>query len=123
MIAGTVNAYREATIRLVVRDAHGADHELEAVIDTGFSASLTLPPSLVRRFGLPWRTREYVALANGAQELCDLHGATIVWDGRPRRILVDVADTTPLVGMGLLYGYQLVIDVVEGGQVLIRRPS
>lgn len=123
MITGTVNARREATVRLVVRDAGGFEHEIDAVLDTGFSAALTLPPSAVKSFGLPWRTQYYVTLANGADELCDVHAATVIWDGRPRRILVDVADTPPLVGMGLLYGYQLIIDVVEGGQVLIRRPA
>jgi clan AA aspartic protease len=121
MITGTVNAHLEATIRLAVREANGDEHEIEAIIGTGFSASLTLPPSLVRRFGLPWRTRDYVTLANGAQEMCDVHAATVIWDGRPRRILVDVADTTPLVGMGLLSGYRVTIDVVAGGRVIIQR--
>ena len=123
MVTGTVKADREATLLLAVRDANGNEHEIEAIVDTGFSASLTLPPALVRRFGLPWRTPDHVTLANGAQEMGDVHAAAVVRDGTPRRILVDVADTTPLIGMALLYGYQLVIDVVEGGHVVIRRPT
>jgi hypothetical protein len=33
---------------------------------------------------------------------------------------VDVADTDPLLGMGLLYGHNLSIQVVEEGEVLVR---
>jgi predicted aspartyl protease len=41
MIIGVVNANREATLRFVVRGANGQEHELEAVIDTGFTGFLT----------------------------------------------------------------------------------
>jgi hypothetical protein len=44
MIAGSVNAYREAVIPVSVRDASGQEHDFEAVVDT---------PSLIRlhRYG------------------------------------------------------------------------
>ena len=38
MITGVVNANREAIIRLIVRRIDGHEHEIEAVIDTGFDA-------------------------------------------------------------------------------------
>ncbi|MBA2450995.1 MAG: hypothetical protein H0V51_23525 [Chloroflexi bacterium] len=42
-----VNAALEATIRLTVEGASGQAHEVEAVVDTGFSGFLTLPPTLI----------------------------------------------------------------------------
>jgi predicted aspartyl protease len=36
MITGVVTADREAVIRLTVRGPVGQEHEVEAVIDTGF---------------------------------------------------------------------------------------
>ncbi len=42
-----------------------------------------------------------------------------LWEGRLRRVLVDRVDSDPLVGMGLLYDHELVIQVVEGGSVRI----
>ncbi|MGH7966405.1 MAG: hypothetical protein ACRERD_32030, partial [Candidatus Binatia bacterium] len=52
--------------------------------------------------GLPWRTRGTVILANGSEDQFDIYAAIIRWDGTPRNILVEAADTDPLVGMALL---------------------
>jgi predicted aspartyl protease len=58
-------------------------------------------------------------LANGTDDLCDIYAATVIWDGRARHILVEAADTDPLVGMALLYGHDVHMQVVEGGSVSI----
>ena len=47
MITGWVTE-REARIRLKERDARGGQRQIEAVIDTGYTASLTLPPQLIQ---------------------------------------------------------------------------
>ncbi|WP_179130992.1 hypothetical protein [Candidatus Entotheonella palauensis] len=46
-----------------------------------------------------------------------------MWDGALRRLAVDAAETDPLVGMSLLYGYELTIQVQEGGRVIIQALS
>jgi predicted aspartyl protease len=53
MIVGMVNANREATIRLLVIGPQGYQQEIEAIIDTGFTGFLTLPPLLVTTLGFP----------------------------------------------------------------------
>ena len=120
MITGTVNARLEATIHVPVRDAAGLDHTIETVIDTGFSGSLTLPSSLIAAFGLPWRSRGTAVLANGAIDHFDIHTATVMWDGQARRILVEAAETDPLVGTGLLADHELRSQFVVGGTVTIQ---
>ena len=119
MITGVVNAHAEATIRLPVRAADRREQEIEAVLDTGFNGSLTLPPTVIAALGLPWRTRGAVMLANGTEDQCDIYTATVIWDGRPRHILVEAADTDPLIGMALLYGHDVRMQVIEGGSVII----
>lgn len=52
MIHGAVNAALEAVVPLTVQGAAGRAHEIEAVIDTGFSGFLTLPSALVAVLGL-----------------------------------------------------------------------
>ncbi|GBE75925.1 hypothetical protein myaer87_31520 [Microcystis aeruginosa NIES-87] len=46
-----------------------------------------------------------------------------IWDGELRRIDINESDTEPLVGMGLLYGYRMQLDVIEGGTVTIQALS
>ncbi len=92
---------------------------MRAVIDTGFDGWLTLPRSIVTSLSLPRRGRERGVLADGTAVLFHLHRATITWDGRPRSVLAAVAGRTPLVGMGLLDGYQLTVEVKPRGKVRI----
>jgi len=119
MIRGEVNEYSEAIIHLAVRAPDGSEREIEAVIDTGFNGSLTLPSAVITAFRLPWRSRGLVTLANGTEDQCDIFAASVVWDGSPRHILVEAAETDPLVGMMLLQGYRLRVDVIQGGSVII----
>lgn len=98
----------------------GQEQEIQAVIDTGFDGSLTLPPALIATLGLPWRRRGRALLADGNESVFDIYEATVMWDGSPRRISIDEVDIAPLVGMSLLYGYELTVQVVEDGSVLIK---
>jgi len=120
MITGIVTAYRQAIIRLTVRGPEGQEQEIEAVIDTGFDGSLTLSPPLIAALGLVWRRRGRALLADGSESLFDIHEAIVVWDGEPRRIAVDTADIDPLVGMSLLYGFELTVQARDGGSVAIK---
>jgi clan AA aspartic protease len=118
LITGYVNALREAVVSVTLRGSRER-REIEAVVDTGFDGNLTLPPSLIESFDLPFRRRDRAILGDGSEVLFDTHEAEIVWDGHPRTIAVDSADTTPLLGTSLLDGYELTIRFVDGGEVLI----
>jgi predicted aspartyl protease len=86
MITGAVNAHREATIRLAISGSGGQQQEIEAIIDTGFTAYLTLPPILVQALGLAWLCRQPGILADGSVEVFDVYIATVLWDGQPRTV-------------------------------------
>jgi clan AA aspartic protease len=120
MITGVVTASLQAIIPPTVRGPEGQEQEVEAVIETGFDGTLTLPPALIAALGLAWRRRGRALLADGTESLFDIYEATVVWDGEPRRIAVDEADIDPLVGISLLYGYELIVQAVESGSVIIR---
>ena len=59
-------------------------------------------------------------LADGSEVSFDAYAVTVHWEGQPRDVLIDEADTTPLVGMMLLDRHNLNIDVEDGGRVLIQ---
>jgi clan AA aspartic protease len=122
MITGVVLS-GEGRIRLKVKGLRGREQEVEAVIDTGYTASLTLPPALIQALGLRWQTVDRVRLANGSVCIFDVYEAKVVWDGKVRQILVDEADTDPLVGMRLLKGHELKMQVRYRGKVTIERLS
>ena len=119
MIQGVVNAACEATLPLVVGNVNGQRQLINAVIDTGFNGFLTLPSTVITALDLPWIASDIVTLGNGSETLFDLHGATVIWDGRYREIDVAESETEPLIGMALLYGYKLQIEAIEGGIVRI----
>jgi len=121
MITGTVNADREAVIRLGVRDVNGHGHDCDAIVDTGFNGWLTLPPGFIAMLGLRWMRVGTAVLADGRQAFFDIYEAAVLWDGQPMMIPVDEAASEPLLGMSLMYGYELNIQTVGGGAVTLKR--
>jgi len=119
MITGVVNGALEATLRMAVFDVNRQAHEIEAVVDTGFSGSLTLPPALIAALALTWLCRQQGVLADGQLHVFDVHTATILWDGQPRTVEVEAVDAQPLLGMDLLRDHELRIQVVDYGTVSI----
>ena len=99
MILGVVNAGYEAVITLSVQGPEGQAQEVDAVVDTGFTGFLTLPPALVTELALPFETTGHATLADGSEVSFDTYRVTVLWEGQPRYVLADAADTTPLVGM------------------------
>lgn len=99
----------------------GGRRAVQAVIDTGFSATLALPPGLIAALGLAWDGQEEAALADGSVKLFDYYRAVVHWDGSPWRVAVLAAGSDPLVGMELLAGYELSIQVTHDGIVTIVR--
>jgi clan AA aspartic protease len=121
MIVGAMNAQREAIVRLVVVGPGGQQRQIEAVLDTGYTGSLTLPSAVVSALHLPFRGRGSVVLGDGSESEFDIHEATITWAGERRLVAIDVADTDPLLGVGLLLGNELTVQVIAGGTVALQR--
>ena len=67
MIQGEVNTAYEAVITLSVQGPEGQAREVDAVVDTGFTGFLTLPPALVTELGLPFETTGHATLADGSE--------------------------------------------------------
>jgi clan AA aspartic protease len=98
MIVGAVDANLEARIPLFVEDVTGQTHPIEAVIDTGFSGFLSLPPSQIATLGLLWLYDQQVMLADGSIHMVDVYSVTVIWDSQMVAIHVNAVDTSPLVG-------------------------
>lgn len=119
MIHGTVNENWEAAVRLTVRGRDGRAQDIAAIVDTGFTGHLTLPMALVDRLALSWRSRAQALLADGSLQVFDAYEGTVLWNGQDRTVEVNAVETQPLVGMRLIIGHRLCLDVVEHGPVTI----
>ena len=119
MIQGAVNSALEAVLPLTVQGADGSPQEVEAVIDTGCSGFLTLASALVTAFGLEFDGVGWGVLADGTEASFEMYDAALLWDGRPRSVYVYAAEATPLVGMRILEGHDLHIEVQDGDRVAV----
>lgn len=119
MIRGTVNARLEALIRLRVRGPGGAELNMDTVVDSGFTSSLTLPSAAVASLGLARQSGGSVVLGDGSIRSFAVYAAEVEWDGNWRPVLVSGIGSEVLMGMRLLAGHALRVAVVPGGAVEI----
>lgn len=117
VISGFVRNGREAIISVAILSTDGRQEEIEAVIDTGFTNYLTLPYQVISHLGLSWNGQQLGTLADGREQFFDYYAASIVWDDEAIPIPVNAIDSEPLVGMALMEGYALHIEVIEAARL------
>jgi clan AA aspartic protease len=120
MIHGVVSRNREATISLVIVNESRQTKLITAVIDTGYTGFLSLPNEIITELNLSWTGIDRGTLGDGSEVTFEIYAAKVIWDGEYRDIPINEAETDPLVGISLLYGYDLHIQTVEGGSVTIK---
>jgi clan AA aspartic protease len=121
MIHGVVSRNREAAISLVVVNENRQTKLITAVIDTGYTGFLSLPSEIITELNLSWTGIDRGTLGDGSEVTFEVYAAKVIWDGEYRDIPINEAETDPLVGISLLYGYDLHIQTVEGGSVTIKQ--
>ena len=119
MIEGFVNARLEAVVTIPLQSPAGQTLEVDAVIDTGFNGYLTLPATLVADLELPVVGEGEAVLADGSEAAFEVYGVTVVWNDQPRFVESAAVGVDPLVGMALLDGHNLNVEVADGGRVVI----
>ena len=123
MMIGNVNSRREAIIQLAVLGENDQRQGIKAVIDTGYTGFLTLPSALIAKLGLTWFMQEEGTLGDGSLCMFNVFEAFIIWNGQIRAVEINESEAEPLVGMGLLEGYELNIQGLAGGTVTIKALS
>lgn len=119
MIQGVVNARHEAIVRLRVRGPGGVEADVDVIVDSGFTASLTLSVTQVTALGLARQSGGTAVFADGSVRQFDIFAAEVAWGGTWRAVLVSAVGNESLLGMRLLAGHKLVVEVVPGGLVEI----
>lgn len=124
MISGVVTAEREVVIPLVIAASDAEPVAIEAVLDTGFNGFLTLPAAFLRRLSLLPAGSTTATLGDGRSIELSVYEVSVLWDGEPQQVTVLEAEGGALVGMAMLVGYRLTIDVeIDGFVQIVALPS
>jgi predicted aspartyl protease len=78
---------------------------------------------MVAALGLERKSDGQAVLGDGTVRQFDIFAAEVEWDGVWKAVLVSGVGAEPLVGMPLLAGHELRVEVVPGGAVEITRLS
>ena len=119
MIIGKVTANRGTVIELEIIGSNQKRENVETVIDTGFNGYLTLSSDLINYLKLQLAGSRHVTLGDGNVVVLDMYLAKVLWHGQEREVLILEAEGGPLVGMSLLYGSRVMLEVVDNGDVTI----
>ncbi|MCS4194413.1 clan AA aspartic protease [Salinibacter ruber] len=120
MTIGHVTADGHARIQVVVEDSNEGTRDVEALLDTGFKGALALPAKRIAELGLKRRGQVTAVLASGEERNVPTYRAT-VREGGTRHSAVVAEAGEPLVGMRLLWGFNVRLQCVDGGQVDLER--
>ncbi len=75
--------------------------------------------SVIRRLNLARGIPRFAELATGGIAMLSSYTATILWGGQLRSIQVIETDSETLLGMELLHGSRVTLDVRDGGTVVV----
>ena len=118
MIIGKVTTDLEVVIELVVIGLNRRE-KIEAVVDTGFSGYLALPGDLINLLKLRQIDNQAVILGDGTEVVLEKYLLSVLWHGEEHNVSTLQTDGGPLVGMSLLYGSRVILDVINSGDVSI----
>ena len=91
-----MNSRHEAVVRLRVRGPSGLEMDVDTLIDSGFTASLTLPATTVSALGLARQSGGGAVLADGFVRQFDIYAAEVQWNGVWRPVLVSAVGVEAL---------------------------
>ena len=114
MMHGLVNINYEAMLRLVIETDQ--QHSIDAIINTTFKGYLGLPQQLIKRLDLSPFPQDPEEVDQNTY-----YKATVVWGNETRDIPVTLVESEPVVGMSLLQGYSLQIQVTQHGLVTVNQ--
>lgn len=117
MIIGSVTPGKEAIVEITVTGPGGSLSVL-AMLDTGFNGHLTLPKESIQKLGLKPHSVATAKMADGTIVSLVRFSAQVRWLDTDRQIFVLAAESSSLLGMALMYGTRVSIDVVDGGNVV-----
>ena len=120
MIEGVVNAAYKPVVTLSVIGPGGESREVDFFVDIGFTAYLVLPSAVVADLGLTSHDIGHGRLADGSVKEFPVYDVMVDWIGGVIYVEAFATGNSPLLGLSMMAGHYLGVDVRPGGRVLIQ---
>jgi clan AA aspartic protease len=121
MIEGQVSPFLAAYVKLAVYRKDGRTMKIQALIDTGYDGFLALPLPIIETLELDWDRNVNATLADGTSASFGVYRGDVDWDGERITVYIDAAVPMPMIGMGMMQGYDIHIRNQVGGPVRMTR--
>lgn len=108
-------------VRVSVQTNSCSSSEFDVMIDTGFTDFLALPMPKILGLELSFRELGVAQLADGTLTDVAIFEASVDWYGESLPILVCATDGSPLIGMSLLRGSKLELEVIPDGPITLTK--
>ena len=118
MIIGIVQNQR-AFLPLTVQGPEGHSSNVDFVLDTGFTGTITLPKAVCLALQLQVKRLQSAGLADGSRVVLEVYEAALLWDGEERRVEALAMESAPLLGMTALDGYDVRLQVADNGLLTV----
>lgn len=118
MMYGEINARREVVMDVPLI-AGGTSLTVSAIVDTGFDDFLTLPSALAEELGLQPVGTVLARMADARIVPTFVYEVAVLWHGKRRKVTAQGTDGDILLGMNLLLGSLVTLEVMDGGAVTI----
>ena len=119
MIAGRVSPQLEAVVPLRVWGRSHTVATLRFVVDTGFDGFVCVSAEQADALDLAPVGTQPVVLGDGSSARLKLFEAVVEWHGEHVPVPVLEVEGGPLLGMALLHGSRMTMDIVADGPLRI----
>lgn len=119
MTLGFVTPDFKAAVHVYILTPNGKTVETEVFVDTGFNGFLSLPRAFLDDLGLSPVDDLDVELADGSKTRLPIYESRVMWNEDTLPVSIIATEGDPLLGMMLLEGNALKIEVKTGGAVTI----
>ena len=117
---GKLDAFQRPRLQLRIRGPYGST-VFEAVVDTGFTGTLSLPPDVIQRLGLLRRNSRPMMAADGQVRVVATYAGEVAWGQGWMAVEVTAGFISEaLIGAGLLRGSELRVDYGPARSVEVR---
>jgi predicted aspartyl protease len=106
-------------LELMLPLSQGGHKSIEFIVDTGFEADIALSPVLLMGIDASYVGEFPFALADFTYRTRPVYSVLVEWQGEPRVAEIVAFEGNPLVGVGLLRGCLLEMEMEEGGEISI----